>query len=85
MKVFALYHPVSEYARTVEDFKRDFERFSHYSMDLLSLESVEGSDKARLYDIVQYPAIVVTRDDGQILKYWSGETMPLINEISSYL
>lgn len=85
MKAFILYHPQSESARKVEEYIRDFERRGTQTIERMSLDTKEGSDKARLYDIVQYPALVVVRDDGQLMKMWQGEQLPLMDEVAGYL
>jgi hypothetical protein len=39
---------------------------------------------ASLYDVVQYPSIMVVRDDGGIVRAWQGDVLPLMNEVASY-
>ena len=39
---------------------------------------------ASLYDIVQYPAIMVVRPDGGIVRAWQGDVLPLMSEVASY-
>lgn len=85
MKIVMLYHPISEHGRKVETFARDFERTQHFEPELVSLETPEGANKARVYGIVQYPAIVITQDDGTHMKQWEGESFPLMNEVAAYL
>ena len=85
MKAVVLYRPNSEDARKVEEYARDFEHAQHKDLEVLSIETREGADKARLYDVTRYPAILVIREDGQLLKLWQGETFPLMNELASYL
>ena len=79
-----LYRPGSEYSRPVEDFARDLEREYQARIDLVSLDTRDGSSTASLYDIMQYPAILVLRDDGQLVKDWQGGTLPMKNEVSMY-
>ena len=84
MKIYILYHPQSDHARSVEDFARDYQHLKQKELQLMSLETREGADMARLYGIVAYPAILAVRDDGQLLKQWQGDTMPLMDEVSAY-
>lgn len=79
-----LYRPGTEYSRPVEDFARDLEREYQARIDLVSLDTRDGSSTASLYDIMQYPAILVLRDDGQLVKDWQGGNLPLKNEVSMY-
>ena len=85
MKIAILYHPNSDHARTVEEYARDFERSRGKSIALESLETRTGADMARLYDVVQYPAVLAISDDGQLLKDWQGDLLPLMDEVASYL
>lgn len=84
MKVVVLYHPISEHARHVEEYAHDFERTKNIPMQKISLETPEGAHLARLYDIVQYPAIAVTQDNGNLMKHWEGMPLPLMNEVAGY-
>ena len=83
MKVIVLYHPNSEHERKVTDFERDFKKQTDKVVELLSLETVEGAEMAKLYGVVQYPAVLARADDGTLLKVWQGD-LPLINEASYY-
>ena len=40
---------------------------------------------ATLYGIMRYPSVLVTRDDGQVIKDWQGEHLPLMSELAGYL
>lgn len=84
MKVVVLYHPQSEHARIVEQFARDFAHQTDKKLELLSLESRDGSAMATLYDVTKYPAILATKDDGSLLRMWAGSVLPLISEVSYY-
>lgn len=82
-----LYRPNSEHARTVEEFVDTLKRRSGTADDkieMVSLDTRDGSATASLYDVVQYPAILALQNDGRLLKDWQGSTMPLVNEVSSY-
>lgn len=85
MKAVILYRPQSEFARPAEEYIREFESRRGKTIELVSLDTVEGADMAHLYDIVQYPALLVIRDDGQILKAWQGARLPLMDEVAGYL
>ena len=82
--MYILYHPNSEHSRIIEDFARDYERTKNKSVTLISLETREGAAMASLYDIVHYPAILATKDDHQLLKYWEGIPLPIMDEVSAY-
>lgn len=81
MKITILYRPSSEQARTVEEFARDFDHQHNAKAELISIDTREGAAIASLYDIMAFPCIMVLRDDGQMVRDWSGGTMPLMNEV----
>lgn len=85
MKALMLYRPNAEFARMVEEYVRDYARQRGGTIELVSLNTPAGADLARTYDIVRYPALLVTRDDGSLLKEWQGEHLPLMNEVAGYL
>ena len=84
MKVQFLYRPNSEHERKVLDFQRDFNRRTGHDIELISLDTREGSSIARTYDVTRYPALMVLDDGGGLQKLWQDEHMPLINEVSFY-
>ena len=81
MKVFILYHPDSEHARMVEEFVKSYRSLIGKNVQLMSLEEREGAYYAKTYDVVQYPAILVIQDDGQVNKRFEGLPLPLINDM----
>ena len=85
MNVVILYHPSSEFSRSVEEYSVNFERQRGKKIDLISVDTREGSDMARLYDVVSYPAVIATREDGEMLALWQGDQLPLMNEVAAYL
>lgn len=84
MKVVILYRPQSEFARSVEEFAHDIERQQNVVPELISLDTMQGADMAKLYDITQYPAVLVLRDGGGLLQVWMGERLPLMNEVAAF-
>jgi hypothetical protein len=85
MKVLVLYRPNSEEARTVESFVHDFQsRHEAGRLEVLDVNTRDGYATATLYDVMSYPAILVLRDDGSILKSWEGDMLPLMDEIAYY-
>jgi hypothetical protein len=84
MRIVALYHPSSEWARNVETFARDIERTQGVKLDLVSLETRDGAAMASMYDILSYPALMVIKEDGQMQQLWQGEQLPLMNEVAGF-
>lgn len=85
MKVLVLYRPNSEHGRRVEEFIHDFQRrHQGERLEVLNIDSRDGSATASLYDVMQYPAILVLQTDGYPQKVWQGEQLPLMDEVASY-
>ncbi len=85
MKVLVLYRPNSEHGRIVEDFIHDYQARQHGGkIEVANIDSREGMATASLYDIVEYPAILVVRTDGGIVRAWQGPVLPLMNEVAAY-
>ena len=80
-----LYRPNSEGSRVVEEYARDFQRLRGRQIDLVNLNTREGSAVASLYDMVRSPSLMVLRDDGQMVMEWQGDHLPLMNEVAGYL
>jgi len=86
MKVVVLYRPNSEHGRLVDDFIRNFQaRYQANKLDILNIDTREGSATASLYDIMSYPAIMVLQTDGSMQKIWQGDSLPLIDEVAGYV
>ncbi len=85
MKVVILYRPNSEHARLVEEFIHDYKsRHVDTKLEVINIDSREGSSLANLYDVLQYPAILVLREDGYAQKVWQGDVLPLMDEVIAY-
>ncbi|MEK7059221.1 MAG: hypothetical protein AAB971_00465 [Patescibacteria group bacterium] len=85
MKVLILYRPHSEHGRLIEDFIHEYQtRHSTDHLEVLSIDTREGSATATLYDVMTYPAILVLQTDGYVQKVWQGETLPLMDEVAAY-
>lgn len=85
MKVLILYRPNSEYGRQVEEFVHDFQsRHQSDHLEVMNIDTRDGSATATLYDVMEYPAILVLRGDGAIQKIWQGSALPMMDEVASY-
>ncbi|MGH7238664.1 MAG: hypothetical protein ACREHG_01220 [Candidatus Saccharimonadales bacterium] len=87
MKVLVLYRPDSEHASATESFLRDIEDRHEVAdkLQVVNIDSREGVDVASLYDIVQYPGILILDDFGSVVHSWQGDSFPLIDEIVGYV
>lgn len=86
MKVSVLYRPKSEHARQIEEFLREFERrYAGHRVEVIDIDTRDGTATASLYDIMDYPAILALAEDGQLLRSWVGhEVPPLMDEVVYY-
>lgn len=85
MKVLVLYRPNSEHGRIVEDFIHNLQnRVDRLRLEVLNIDSRDGSAMASLYDIMSHPAVLVVQDDGYVQKSWIGEQLPLADEVIGY-
>jgi len=86
MRTVILYHPNTEFAGMAQDYARDYKRGheDRTDIELLSLDGVEGSEMAKLYDIVRYPAILVIAEGGGLQKLWQDRPFPLFDEVAAY-
>lgn len=85
MKAIILYRPDSEFARAVEEFVHDFQRNSSYHYELVDVDSPQGTELAKVYDMVQYPSVLAVSDNGQLVKSWSGTPLPVVNDVVGFL
>lgn len=86
MRLVAIYRKNSEQARPVEDFKELLRRrYPDKKLTELELETREGATEASLYGVTQYPALIVTGQDGVMLGMWEGLPLPLIDEVAGLL
>ena len=72
MKATLLYRVNSESERDARNFVTDFERQTGKKLAIYEVDSPEGNNLARLYDVVSYPAIIAQADDGSLLQLWQG-------------
>ncbi|MDB5185732.1 MAG: hypothetical protein JWL85_255 [Candidatus Saccharibacteria bacterium] len=63
----------------------DFKQQSGRDVELISLETRDGAATATLYDVVQYPAVIAMKDNGELVTFWQGGELPLMNEVAAYL
>ncbi len=84
MKVVIVYRDESDHARSVIDFLRDYERTTGRQLETMDPDTPDGAQFCRTYDIVEYPSVIATSDNGVLQHLWRGVPLPLINEVSYY-
>ena len=84
MKSVVIYRPESEHARAVETFVRDIAHQENIEFELIDVDTPRAMDMMALYGIMSHPAILVIRDDGQLVQYWAADKLPLIHEVAAF-
>lgn len=85
MRAVVVYKYHSDHAREVLDYLRDFERQTNQTLEEVDPDTRDGADFCRLYDVVEYPSIVVMQDDGVMQNMWRGRPLPMIDEVRYYV
>lgn len=87
MKLLVFYRPNSEHARVVETFIHDFQAQyqTRAKIETMDLDTRDGAAMASLYDVLRYPALLATADDGVLIRSWEGEELPLMRDVASYV
>lgn len=85
MKTYIIYKDASEHGREVREYLRDFERQTGKTLIEINPETRDGSAFCRVYDIVEYPTLVATDDNGVMQQMWRGRPLPQIMEVSYYV
>ena len=86
MKLLVLYQPKSEHARMVEEYLDDFRRvYPDIEIEVLDAESKEGVAKCLVYDILEYPALLVIGTDNSLQNMWLGKMLPQKQEVVAYV
>ena len=67
----------------IHDFQHMHEGIGR-RMEVLNVDSREGIAMMSLYGIMQHPALMVMSDSGQLIHFWAGDTLPLMDEVAAY-
>ncbi len=69
----------------VEDYAHEYHmRHPEREIELLSLDTKEGWEMAKLYAVVRYPAVLVIAEDGHMQQLFENEQLPLMSEVDAY-
>lgn len=85
MKTVIFYRDASEHGQAVREFLREFERRTGKTIETIDPDSPAGSQRAAVYDIVTYPTVLATDNNGVLQNQWSGLPLPTISEVSYYV
>jgi hypothetical protein len=69
----------------IEDFINEYSsRHPADPLEVIDIDTRDGIATASLYDVVDYPAILVMQTDGYVQKIWQGPSLPLMDEVAAY-
>lgn len=85
MKILFLYRPNAEFATTTEQYIEEYKKHhDSTNLETLDVDSTEGITLAGIYDIMEFPAVIVSDDNGTMQKIWQGQDLPLMDEVAAY-
>ena len=79
-----LYRHDTDYEREVIDYLRDFEQQMGKKLETMNPDSPSGAQLCQTYDIVEFPTILATDNDGRVMQTWRGLPLPKMDEVSYY-
>ncbi|MDK2898872.1 MAG: hypothetical protein PWQ10_59 [Patescibacteria group bacterium] len=85
MRIIVVYKDQTDYARSVSDFLRDFERQTGHTLEIIDPDAPDGVSFCETYGIVEYPTIIAISDSGVMQNIWRGLPLPTISEVSYYV
>lgn len=85
MKAMLFYRSNSDHERAAQEYVRDFARHTGKDLPVIDVNSREGTYLAELYDVMKFPSIVATDDEGKMLQTWSEDMLPRFDEVSYYV
>lgn len=85
MRVVVVSKERTDYARSVDEYLRDFTQQTSHELERIDPESPAGIDFCQIYDVMAFPTIIALADDGQMQNVWTGLPLPTISEVSYYV
>lgn len=86
MRVVSVWRRESDYGRMMEEWVTELERRTGEEIEILDPDSMEGENFCRAYSVMEYPTIMVLKDnDGGVVASWQGKALPRFDEVSYWL
>jgi thiol-disulfide isomerase/thioredoxin len=83
MKFMVFYREQRDYTRATKDLLEDLGRQYQKSFDHIDPDTPSGVEKARVYDIMDFPTFLVTTDSGQEVTHHTGLPLPTVADLAS--
>jgi hypothetical protein len=80
MKTTLLYSINSDNQAAVAEFERRYLQETGKEILKYDKDTVEGAAIAALYDILSFPSLFITRDDGTLIQLWNTD-LPQLSEV----
>ena len=85
MRVVCIAREESDYAREVREWTHEFKRDTGYEVEMMDPDSVDGEIFTQAHDILQFPTIAVTTNDGVMQQRWGGTPLPQFDDVLYYV
>lgn len=86
MKTILLYELNSDKARLSEEYVKLFNNLHpDHKIELKNRDDLEVDRWTRLYGVYNFPAIIIFREDGQLVNLWQDPELPLYDEVFAYM
>ncbi len=82
MRIICIWRDNEDYSRSVSEWIREFERRTGREIENVSPDTREGEGLCNAYDIVEYPTIMILKEDGSVVASWRGRNLPLFDEVA---
>lgn len=83
MKIYLFYRPQVGMDLAIDTFLKLLDRHKS-KLQVINVDSRQGDQLSRLYDLMDYPSVVVVRDDGVQVESWQGK-LPYLEDLNPYL
>jgi hypothetical protein len=80
MKTTLLYSTNSDNQAAVAEFERRYLQETGKEILKYDKDTVEGAASAALYDILSFPSIFITTDNGALIQLWNTD-LPQLSEV----
>ena len=80
MKTTLLYSKNSDNQTAFVDFERRYLQETGKEILKYDKDTVDGAAIAALYDILRFPSLFITRDDGTLIQLWNTD-LPQLSEV----
>lgn len=71
---------VKDYKLQIDKLKKDLKVHDVF-LEEISMDSASGAERAQIYDVINFPAVIILREDGGTQGVWQSE-IPDYTQIS---